>query len=410
MKDSPLVANIADWLYRQALISAEIEATVGELGNKLLAGGIPVCRINVGGMLLHPVLGAVDVTWESITDKVTSQAVPRSFIATEAFRNAPFYNMGLHNVRFERFDLRTVNVRKMYPVLENLASLGITDYLAFFETFGQSRKMEWAGLPPSAEGSYLSYSTKRLSGFDNDEIAKLADLSLPFSLAMKVAVDKMLTITLLETYLGKTSGKSVYSGDTSQGDGQNIDCVLWYSDLRNSTSLAASMGLVDYLSLINEYYSCTAGSVLDHGGEVLKFIGDGILAIFPYDDDSRPLRDMTNAAVMTAKDSLTRNVLNNKEREEVGQVPLSFGIGLHVGQVMYGNVGTEQRLDMTVTGPAVNEVTRYEMLTKELQSAILMSADFKDSYHGKLQSFGHQELKGLPTPKEVFGLSEKNTQ
>lgn len=406
MQASPLIPEIADWLYRQALVSAEIETTVGGLGERLLAGGVPVCRINVGGILLHPVLGAVDITWEAQTGKVTSQMASRDFTATEAFRNAPFFQMAHQNQRFWRFDLKDDDARKQYPIFENLAAKGITDYVAFSETFQRNRKLAWADLPSSAEGSYLSFSTKRGSGFDDDEVGKLAALSLPFSLALKVAVDRMLTITLLETYLGKSSGRNVYSGETSRGDGHNIDCVLWYSDLRNSTSLAASMELSEYLSLINDYYSCTAGSVLTHGGEVLKFIGDGVLAIFPYMELSRPLGDMANAAVMTSKDALQGIAKINAERKHDELEPISIGVGLHVGRVMFGNVGTEQRLDMTVTGPAVNEVTRYEALTKELNSPVLTSAEFKECFHGKLHSFGLKELKGLSIQKEVFGLCD----
>ncbi len=404
MQTSPLVQNIADWLYRRALVSADVEATVSGLGEKLLAGGIPVSRINVGAMTLHPVLGAIDVTWDAKTAKVTSQAVARSVTTSDTFRNAPFFNMALNNVRFERFFLQDETVRKRYPIFERLWAQGITDYVAFSETFGQDRKFDWAKLPSSAEGAYLSYSTKRLSGFDADEIAKLAELSLPFSLALKVAFDKMLSLTLLQTYLGKTPGTNVFSGDTSRGDGQIIDCILWYSDLRNSTSLAASIELDDYLTLMNEYYTCTAGATLDHGGEVLKFIGDGILAIFPYDEQTRPPQDMANAAIMTAKDAIARNSNNNARRKDLGLVPLNFGIGLHVGQVMFGNVGTEERLDMTVTGPAVNEVTRYESLTKDLDAHILTSAEFKTFYDGPLQTFGMQTLKGLKAEMEVFGV------
>ena len=409
MQTSPLVSNIADWLYRRALVSADIEATVGGLGERLLAGGIPVCRINVGGMLLHPVLGAVDVTWEAKSTKVTSNAVPRSIMSSEGFRSAPFFEMGLNSIPYMRCDLTDENARNTYPIYDRLEGMGMTDYVAFHKTFGQNRKFEWAGLPSSAEGTYLSYSTKRLSGFEEEEIAKLSELSLPFSLALKVAFDKMLSLTLLQTYLGKTPGANVYLGDTSRGDGQSIDCILWYSDLRNSTSLAASMELEDYLSLINEYYTCTAGAVLEHGGEVLKFIGDGILAIFPYDEKLRPPQDMAHAAIMTAKDAITRNVNNNTRRKDLGLDPLSFGIGLHVGQVMFGNVGTEDRLDMTVTGPAVNEVTRYETLTKALETPILTSAKFKTHYNGALRSFGAHELKGVTGSMEVFGLTDEAT-
>jgi len=404
LQDSPLVPKIADWLYRQALVSADIEETVGGLGERLLAGGIPVCRINVGAMLLHPVLGAVDVTWESRTNTVIAQAVPRHFVTTDGFRNSPFCQMGMHNSRYERYDLTDENDRKKYPILERLAGMDITDYAAFSETFGQSRNLGFASMPPSAEGSYLSYSTKRRSGFEDQELDRLRELSLPFSIALKVAVDKQLTMTLLETYLGKNSGRSVFYGATSRGDGRIIDCVLWYSDLRNSTSLAASMDMTDYLTLINEYYTCTAGAVLEHGGEVLKFIGDGVLAIFPYDPEARPLRDMTNAAVMTAKDALNRKGSLNRQRPEAGLVPIEFGVGLHVGQVKFGNVGTDQRLDMTVIGPAVNEVTRYESMTKELNAPILTSEDFKQSYYGDLKAFGTHDLKGVATAKQVFGV------
>jgi adenylate cyclase len=249
------------------------------------------------------------------------------------------------------------------------------------------------------EAIMLGLSTRREGGFADADIALLEALQLPFALAAKAAIFKNLIQTLLRTYLGGLTGPNVLDGQVERGDGREIDCVLFYCDLRDSTRLAEQMPLDDYLSLINDYFDCTAGSVIAQGGEVLKFIGDAVMAIFPVDGGERPLPAMRRAAIAAAREALAR-----RDRLRAGgRSQLDFGIALHVGKVKYGNVGTTQRLDFTVIGAPVNAVTRMEGLSKTLGKPLIASAEFSGGEE-TMAPLGAHRLAGIAGEVEVFTI------
>lgn len=406
MSASLLFRGIADWLLARALRDGELVDTVAELGRRLVEGGLPICRINVGGFLLHPVLGAQDINWDADTDTCYIQTVPRSFTGTAEFRNAPFYHLASEREGFRRYRLEDAEVRARYPLFEKLAAGGVTDYLAWFESYGRSTSFERLSLSPGMEGAIASFATRRIGGFTEQEVANLRWLSAPFALAIKVATERSLATALLECYLGRLSGREVLMGLVERGDAREIECVLWLSDLRGSTKLAAELDMESYFATINDYFDCTAGAVLDHGGEVLKFIGDAVMAIFPIDGSRRPAGEMARAAVMTAREALSRAAASNATRLEHGLPPFALGIGLHAGKVMYGNVGTRQRLDLTVTGPAANEVQRLEGLCKPLSVPVVASGRFAAACEDALRSLGNHRLAGIAGELEVFTLPE----
>lgn len=402
----PLFRGICDWLIDRALRERDLAETVLLLGNKLVEGGLPICRINVGALLLHPVMGALDITWEPSYDTCRSQLVPRSIINSADFRNAPFFKMVSEKIPFERHRLDDPAQRKRFPILEKLSDSGVTDYVALFETYGRTVPMDWADAPAGSEGTCASFSTKRITGFTDREVAHLRELSATFSLVVKVAIDQMLAKALLETYLGRISGANVLAGLVEKGDGRLIKCALWYSDLRGSTAMAEELKLDAYFSTIGEYFDCTAGAVLDHGGEVLKYIGDAVMAIFPFEDATRPSSDMCRAALMSAREALSRAEITNTARADRGLAPFAFGIGLHVGKVMYGNVGTERRLDLTVTGPAANEVARLESLTKRLAVPVVASRKFNALCPADLSPLGRHDVAGIDGGMDTFTLPD----
>ncbi len=398
--------DISNWLLERALTDAELAETVTGLGRLLIRSGVPVFRINFGAMLLHPVLGALDFTWDALSDTCQSQAVPKTAVKSAAFKNAPFFHMVKNNVPFERHRLNDLNTRAKYPLFDTLAEMGIVDYVAMFESYGRETPMTWAELPASAAGAIASFSTKRSAGFTADEIEALKRLSRPFSLAMKATSERRLSKTLLETYLGKGSGARVFEGLVDRGDGRVIDCCLWYSDLRRSTKMAAELDIESYFSTINDCFDCTADAVLDHGGEVLKLVGDAVMAIFPFDGAARPHDAMCKAAVMTAHDSFSRLADKNRARTARGLEELEFGIGLHAGKVMYGNVGTFRRLDLTVTGAAANEVERLEGLCKHLGVPVIASEQFKASFGEEMVPLGRQDADGIDEGLLVYTLPD----
>ena len=216
---------------------------------------------------------------------------------------------------------------------------------------------------------------------------------------------------LLYTYLGKRTGERVLSGLVKRGDGEKIHAVIWYCDLRGSTSLAESMSLESFLGILNVFFDCMAGAVLDHGGEILRYIGDAALAIFPIGGTSKSLQEVCNPtegacerALTAARDAYARIEALNRQRGNRGEPPLRFGLGLHVGEVMYGNIGVPGRLEFTVIGPAANEAARLEALCKKLDKSILISWEFPRCFPDQMIPLGFHRLRGVSTPKEIFGL------
>ena len=220
---------------------------------------------------------------------------------------------------------------------------------------------------------------------------------------------------LLTTYLGQRSGERVLAGRTRRGDGEKIHAVIWLCDLRDSTRLSESIPLEDFFRSLNEFFDCTAGAVLEHGGEVLSYIGDAVLAIFTIAGTDRPLAEACfreegacAAALAAAREAQARVDALNQRRVLRGEPPLEFGLALHVGDVMYGNLGVPQRLQFTVIGAAANEAARLAGMCKDLKRWILLSSAFPRCFSGQMVSLGHHVMRGMDTPEEIFTLTDQN--
>jgi len=290
------------------------------------------------------------------------------------------------------------------PILRKLRAQGATDYFAQLTNFPDRH----ASIEHQ-DGVVLSWASGSPVGFSDDDLDLLRRLRLPLSILLKQFAQRKLVEDILDTYLGSYSGKHVLSGQVQRGDGDAIDAVILFCDLRGSSVLAEQYDLHPFLGVLNRYYEITAGTVADYGGEVLKFIGDASLSIFPFErfaDDG----DACGAALNAARHAVRNGVAVNRERSEVGEVPIEFGIGLHVGTVMYGNVGTPTRLDFTVIGRAANEAVRIERKCRELSEQILVSSDFVKLSPGEWRSLGRFELHNIGTPMEIFAPATKAGQ
>ncbi len=413
---SPLFDGVATWLLEQGLHHGGLAEIIQGLGRRLVAGGVPLHRISIGGMLLHPTFGALDVVWEAPLDQIRSNMASRGEIYMPEFQNSPFFIAAKEDIPFQRFPLEQPDLNMEFPIFDKLRAAGVTDYIVFYRTYGRRDLELWSGLPQGMEGALGSFSTRRIGGFTDMEVEYLRALTTPLSLIIKAKTGHELAKTLLDTYLGKYSGGQVLNGLIERGNGRLVDCVLWYSDLRGSTALAEQLSMDDYLATLDEYFDCTAGAVLDHGGEVLKFIGDAVMAIFPFDETERPAVDMCRAAMSTAREAIRKMERSNAEREGSGLPPIKFGVSLHLGQVMYGNVGTERRLDFTVIGPAANEATRLEGLCKRFRTPVVASAKFNEVFPDELAALGAPEAAGVTggvdayTPPDMAHHSDQAVQ
>jgi adenylate cyclase len=273
-----------------------------------------------------------------------------------------------------------------YPVLTDLREEGATDYLAVPLRF------------LSGEIHVASFATRRPGGFRDAELSALRKVLPYFTRVVEIYGLMRKARNILDAYLGPSAGAKVLAGQIKRGDGEDIHAVIWFCDLRDSTALADSMSRRDFLALLNEYFECTLGPVLERKGEVLRFIGDAALAIFPI--DGRPAQACA-AAVEAAREALARMEKANKKRP----LPLRFGIGLHLGELTYGNIGTPGRIEFTVIGAAANEAARIEALCKRLEVDLLVSQDVARVLPMRWRSMGSHTLRGVGDKMELFTLT-----
>ncbi len=219
------------------------------------------------------------------------------------------------------------------------------------------------------------------------------------------------TEDLLKTYLGERTGEHVLAGRTTRGEGEKIHAVIWLCDLRDSTRLSESIPVEEFFRTLNEFFDCTAGAVLEHGGEILSYIGDAVFAIFEIGGTERPLRQACfreegacAAALAAARDARSRVDALNQRRGTKGEPPLEFGLAIHVGDVMYGNLGIDQRMQFTVVGAAANEAARLAGMCKVMGRWILVSSAFPSCFPNEMISLGQHKLRGVETPQEIFTL------
>jgi len=216
---------------------------------------------------------------------------------------------------------------------------------------------------------------------------------------------------LLKTYLGERSGERVLAGRTKRGEGEKIHAVIWLCDLRDSTRLSESIPIEDFFRTLNEFFDCTAGAVLAQGGEILSYIGDAVFAIFEIRGTEKPLGEACfreegacAAGLAAARDARSRVAALNQRRKSRGESPLELGLALHVGDVMYGNLGIPQRMQFTIIGAAANEAARLAAMCKDLGRWVLVSSAFPRCFPGQLVSLGHHVMRGVDTPEEIFTL------
>ena len=217
---------------------------------------------------------------------------------------------------------------------------------------------------------------------------------------------------LLKTYLGERTGERVLAGQTERGEGEKVHAVIWLCDLRDSTGLSESIPVEDFFRSLNEFFDCTAEAVLEHGGEILSYIGDAVFAIFAIGGTERPLGEACfreegacAAALAAARDARSRVDALNQRRVSRGEPPLEFGLALHVGDVMYGNLGVPQRMQFTVIGAAANEAARLAGMCKDLGRWALISSAFPPCFPDQMESLGYHTIRGVEMPQEIFTLA-----
>ncbi len=381
------VEAVVDWLVGGAKGAASAEEVLDGMSNRLVACGVPIDRSAVFVRTLHPSIMGRSFFWRSDESDVQVAEAPHSILQSDLFLQSPIaavYRTGKEiRQRFSPSDSAYP-----YPLFDDLKAEGITDYIMIPLEFtdGQLHAVSW--------------STHRPGGFATAHIAALRRIQPALSRLAEVMALRRVTRNLLDAYLGHQSGDRVLAGDIKLGDGDDIHAVIWFCDLRDSTPLANCLSRQQFLAVLNQYFECMAGAVLDGEGEVLRFIGDAVSAIFPVNGGD--VASACEKAVCAAADAMGRMARLNEIRRADGVAELGYGIGLHLGYVLYGNIGVPNRIEFSVTGAAANEAARIEGLCKVLGQNFLASGDVVNHLAGNWRSLGFHALRGLSDEIEVF--------
>ncbi|MHA1569602.1 MAG: adenylate/guanylate cyclase domain-containing protein [Alphaproteobacteria bacterium] len=392
VKPSPLLDNVADWLMEQALGEASVEALFAGCCERLLAAGLPLLRGHISHRTLHPLFSSVGITWirgrELQVERFTHTDQP----PPERWLQSPLQYMIERRMPAMRRRLTGEEALLDFPVLKEFKTSGGTDYIAFLQRFDAA----------SEDGIIGSWVTDRAAGFTDSETEALSKLRTCLAVACKMGIRGQVARNVVTTYLGPGAGLRVLDGQIRRGDGETLHAVIWYSDLRGSTRMSETLDPADYIRALNDYFEATAGAVLAAGGDVLSFIGDAVLAIFPIGEEEGGAAAACKKALEASSKAEIRLEKINRARGKRDAAPLDFGLGLHVGEVVFGNIGVPERLAFSVIGPVVNTVARIESLTKTLNRPILVSAKFADTLPIAWHSLGHHTVGGITEPLEIY--------
>jgi adenylate cyclase len=380
-----LGGTISEWLAEEALHDSEPAALYAELCQRLRGIGMPVLRGQLAFRILHPLYDARTINWTAGKDAVVSHFSPDGG-GQERFRRSPFGHALTHHLPVLRRRLTGETALFDFAELDEFRALGGTDYVVFLVGFDHTGQ----------RGVICSWLADRAAGFTDSEIVQLQRITRELSIAMKSRIERNVAHNVAHAYLGKRAGEAVLNGLIRRGDGEKITAALWYSDLRQSTTLVDRLSAEDFLKLLGRYFEMTAAAVLDGGGEVVSLVGDAVLGLFRVEGSPQAACRRALAAAHEARRRLAA------APPAATNLPLDFGIALHLGQVIHGNVGVPERLQFTVVGSAVNEVVRVQDLTKQLGCPVLATQPFADAVAGPWRRVGEHILRGFETPMPIL--------
>ncbi len=407
--DDALGRRIIDlhvWAVEAGLSGTGAEALFDGFCQRLVAIGVPLWRAFAGTPTLHPQWSGYSYTWRRELNAIHPGSWDRIEGLAATLRDSPFEHLlseppgatsGSHDVRSMRRRLIGPDALLDFPVLNEFAAAGATDYFAAIFGFRD-------GDPSYGTGIGYSFITQRPEGLTDDDLTLVKAVLPAISLAMMSDAAHTIAANLLAAYLGGDAGRRVHAGAIERGSVESIHAVLWYADLSGFTTIADGNEGAVVIELLDDAFETLAAALRPRGGEVLKFLGDGMLAIFPVTPASAvaTCRAALDAAAeaMRALDSL------NERRRLAGKPVAAVDLALHLGEVLYGNIGAADRLDFTVIGPAVNEVARMEALCEPLGRKVLVSAELAAAADAaaRLQPLGRHTLRGVRAARELFAL------
>ena len=380
------IAELAGWLISEARLIGDTEALDLAIVERLRGAGLPITRYTTGVPSLHPNVDSFSTLWEQ-GKGLTFRQFRVDPDNPQVLRGSPIF-VAYQEGRTTRCRLEDPPEADEYDIAAELRQQGLTDYLVIALPFSDG------------SNKAMSFATDRPGGFSEDEVAILEGLRAALGATIEVRYLRHLAGTLMDTYVGPVAGRRVLEGAIRRGSGETISAAIWFCDLKGFTTLSESLPDQVLIDLLNAYFDAVTQAIESEGGEILKFIGDAVLAIFqPGEDDDAAAAARALAA---ADSALARIQAANADRSAAGAPAIECGIALHVGDVLYGNVGGANRLDFTVIGRAVNLASRIESLTRDLGRPVLVSDAFAAAHSGEFEDLGSFALKGIAEARRVY--------
>ena len=391
MTAGPDITAIREWLIAGARSAATPDAVMSELCDRIVTIGIPVWRAAMFVRTLHPQIMGRRIEWRH-GGGVTFGEASFEIFDSAAFRGSPVATV-YQEVRPLRLRLDGPEARA-FPQLDDLRAEGGTDYLAFPVEFS------------NGEVHVGTWVTRHPGGFTDRHCAALQALGAPLARVTESYALRRTATNLLDTYVGKDAGARILAGQIRRGFTETIRAAIWLSDMRGFTALADRMPPPSLIELLNRYFDCQIPAILSHGGEVLKFIGDGLLAIFPLAAEAEP-QSVCDAALAAAAEVRTA-ISSLRDWPTLAEATgPRYGLALHIGELLYGNIGAANRLDFTCIGPAVNLASRLQDLAASLGRTTLLSADFARYCGHTAVPLGEFALAGFREPQPAYGLADE---
>ncbi len=375
------------WLVEDGRFLPDVDELARQLGDKMRDGGAPLWRLRLSMRTLHPLITATTSVWERDRQFTTHLQSPHGLEGRSGYIGSPMQIINETDAPFRK-RLQNPLSETDHNVLHELKARGATDY------FGIPMKFSDGAM------AILVLTTDAAHGFSDLDLEQFEELSSVLAPIMEVFNARLVSRAIAEAYLGPRTGRRVLDGRITRGDIENTQAAILVSDLRDWTGLNNRIRAEDALALANRYFEVVAEAVESHDGEILKFIGDGVLAIFPTESEAPD-----PAAACERALAATRQALQGAEQSGLSD-EVGFGMGMHFGDVLYGNIGSQTRLDFTVLGQAVNIAARIESLCSKFDQPVLFSQEFADRLAEPSELVAEEVLKGQDEASKVFTTSD----
>jgi adenylate cyclase len=385
------VRAIADWLIDGARSLSAPTDLLAELCERLTAAGIPLWRTGLFVRTLHPDIFGRNFIWKP-GEAVTIGSVDFHILDSPEFNASPLAIV-FRETKEVRCRVDDPESQK-YPFIDDMRAEGVTDYIAMPLLF----------IDGSVHAS--SWTTKQPGGFTGDQLTALKSIVPPLTRLIEVISLRRTASMLLDTYVGNRAGERILGGQIRRGHAETMDAAIWLSDLRGFTALSDRLPAETVVEILNHYFDCQVAAIRTHGGEVLKFMGDGLLAVFPIAEADGDIGQVCSRVLEAARESRASvDALEYLHGEAIER--FRFGVALHVGKVLYGNIGGGNRLDFTCIGPAVNLAARLEKIAGRLHRTVVASEGFAGICAGGWDDLGEFPIAGFAKAERVYGLLDE---